>query len=353
MTCLTGVSKLNGDCRDILPTLPERSIHCCVTSPPYFGLRDYGVDGQIGLEEKPDCLGWATGESCGECYVCHLVAVFRKVWRVLRDDGTVWLNLGDSYPNGGRGSRGSDPKHVGRVDMQTRPRDGFKSKDLIGIPWRVVFALQVDGWYLRSDIIWSKSNSIPESVTDRPTRSHEYLFLLTKSKRYYYNHEAIKEPAKYESEQRYKRGRSDSHKYADGGPGSQTIAKGFDHIKKKSACSFARKTATKGKPGAPDQHRADRDDIQYCGSRNKRSVWTISTSSYNGAHFAVFPPKLVEPCIKAGCPEGCVVLDPFTGSGTTGMVAVRNRRNAVLVELNPDYLSLQEERVSNVQLKAF
>jgi site-specific DNA-methyltransferase (adenine-specific) len=272
-----GADIIIGDCNKVLATLPDRSINCCVTSPPYFGLRDYGVEGQAGLEQSP------------ELYVANLVSVFRAVRRVLRDDGTLWLNMGDSYYNyrPGKGQRlikqscansGQDLPQI--CARRGNKLAGLKEKDLIGIPWRVAFALQADGWYLREDIIWHKPNPMPESVRDRCTKSHEYLFLLTKSERYYFDSDAIKEPA------------------------------------------------------------TNALDV-----RNKRSVWTVPTRPYKGAHFATFPPDLIRPCVLAGCPGGGVVLDPFCGSGTTGMVALQSGRNAVLVELNPEYLPLIMDRV--------
>lgn len=302
------VKILNGDCREILPTLEAQSVHCCVTSPPYFGLRDYGCDGQIGLEQTP------------EKYVAALVGVFREVHRVLRDDGTLWLNLGDSYATqAGKGNNVPQTKWQANSYPESaahRSLDcGVKPKNLLGIPWRVAFALQADGWYLRSDIIWSKPNPMPESVTDRPTKAHEYLFLLAKQERYYYDHEAVKEPAD---------------------------PKNF------RACPTARRDTPPGT--ATDSGFANG---RYYETRNKRSVWTTPTTPYNGAHFAVFPPKLIEPCILAGCPEGGTVLDCFGGSGTTGRVAIENRRNAILIELNPEYVGLQKQRTSNVQIRAF
>jgi DNA modification methylase len=231
-------------------------------------------------------------------------------------------------------------------DGANKPPDGLKAKDLVGIPWRVAFALQADGWYLRQDIIWHKPNPMPESVTDRCTKAHEYVFLLSKSERYYYDQEALKEPVAEDTEARYERGRSDGHKYADGGPGNQTIAKGFDHMKKsgnKNKRWGANETTirTDGS-GVVETQRG----IPWEGSvRNKRSVWTITTKPYSGAHFATFPPALIEPCILAGCPEGGTVLDPFGGAGTTGLVADRLQRNALLIELNPEYAEMARHRI--------
>lgn len=334
---------LQGDCRNVLKTLPDASVHCCVTSPPYFGLRDYGHREQIGLEPTPNA------------FVAELVAVFREVRRVLRDDGTLWLNLGDSYAGSwGAQSREHAGKHAPNVSAlsanqvkaaQRRTHtgsipegSGLKPKDLIGIPWRVAFALQADGWYLRQDIIWHKRNPMPESVRDRCTKAHEYLFLLSKSERYYFDSEAIQEEA------------------IGGLPGNVNepkgaiaYAEGDDRMRTRAglrAYSFKRKTATTPPPGQPTQHRDDRDSTVYAGTRNKRSVWTVPTEPFSGAHFAVFPPALIKPCIAAGCPEGGIVLDPFGGAGTTGLVADRMQRDAVLVELNPAYADLARGRVT-------
>lgn len=358
------VEILVGDCREVLRGLPAGSVHCCVTSPPYFGLRDYKtgtwdggdawcehlpvtgmqggngqradrehtaakpqkatcsrcgatrVDRQIGLEQTPDA------------YVAALVAVFREVRRVLRDDGTLWLNLGDSYA----GSWGNQGRKEGRgtqrpvngpmiQNLQSYPDkksntgripedSGLKPKDLIGIPWRVAFALQADGWYLRSDIIWAKGNPMPESVTDRPTSAHEHVFLLTKSPKYYFDAEAV----------------------AESSQGA--------HSHGKNATSV---------PSRNDQG-ADLARIWGGATRNIRNVWHINPKPYRGAHFATFPPALVEPCVKAGSPAGGLVLDPFGGSGTVGLVARQLGRRAVLVELNPDYAAMARERVDSAVL---
>lgn len=291
----------------MLHTLASGSVHCCVTSPPYFGLRDYGVDGQIGLEPTP-----------GE-FVDELVAVFGEVRRVLRDDGTLWLNLGDSYQNAKGQSGGIDPKQPARRHLRTaRPQDrtipGLKPKDLIGIPWLAAFALRADGWYLREDVIWSKPNAMPDPVKDRCTRSHEYLFHLSKSRIYYHDSEAIKEPA-----------------VSDHGSGN-----GFDRPARLSY---------QNADGTPRGNAEQWSEVG--GSRNKRSVWTVPTKPYTEAHFATFPPDLIEPCILASCPAGGTVLDPFGGAGTTGMVADRLGRNAILIELNPEYATLAEHRIRN------
>jgi DNA modification methylase len=301
---------LVGDCREQMRTLPERSVHCCVTSPPYWGLRDYGVGGQLGLESTP------------EEYVARMVAVFAEVRRVLRDDGTLWLNLGDSYAGAGWGGGGNrkgnehgqhDSPALSKVRGWTP--DGLKPKDLIGIPWRVAFALQADGWYLRSDIIWAKPNPMPESVTDRPTKAHEYLFLLSKSERYFYDAEAVKEGA-------------------DTAPHAAGYVSGAEY-----AVGPMSRNGHSQREG--DQTRVWAAD----GRRNRRSVWTIATQPYSEAHFATYPEKLVEPCVLAGCPEGGTVLDPFNGSGTTGAVACRLGRNYIGCELNPEYVTLAHRRI--------
>jgi len=309
-----------GDCRDVLPTLPDQSVHCCVTSPPYFGLRDYGVDGQIGLEPTPDD------------FVGEMVKVFREVRRVLREDGTLWLNLGDSYatgttagrqqsPNPGVGANNPDAQNsVARIGTP----DGLKTKDLIGIPWRVAFALQADGWYLRQDIIWAKPNPMPESVTDRCTKSHEYIFMLSKSARYYYDSDAIKEPAIY-AELGYK----DAETYAG------------KHHKTDKQRGHSRRHA-----GFSDRWDSMSREEQCSGTRNKRDVWTVATKPFPDAHFATFPPKLIEPCILAGCPIGGTVLDPFNGAGTTGLVSVKHGRKYIGVELNPEYAAMAEKRIA-------
>lgn len=291
------VKILAGDWVEQLRTLEDGSVHCCVTSPPYWGLRDYGVAGQLGLEKTP------------EEYVAKLVEGFREVRRVLRDDGSIWVNLGDSYTSGGRGEQS-------RI-RSWRPEMPFalKPKDLVGIPWRVAFALQADGWYLRSDIIWHKPNPMPESVTDRPTKSHEYIFLLSKRQSYYYDAEAIKEPS------------------LNGGKVVSLGDKSF------SAGQANGRNVEPSGNGLSDTYTVLND-------RNKRTVWTVATSPYKEAHFATFPPDLIEPCILAGCLVGGTVLDPFFGSGTTGRVALELGRNCIGIELNPDYVKLAEQRTN-------
>jgi DNA modification methylase len=282
---------LQGDCREVLKTLPDCSVHCCVTSPPYFGLRDYGCAGQIGLESTPDA------------YVAELVAVFREVKRVLRDDGTLWLNLGDSYSGSGKGPAGNLGKiHNEREIKQTSGivPDGLKPKDLIGIPWRVAFALQADGWYLRQDIIWAKPNPMPESVRDRCTKAHEYIFLLAKSERYYYDAEAIAEPVAVSTVERLSQ---------------PTLAQQEGSWRVPGKTNGAMKAVG---PRFGGQKYGDSDDPKHAtksgnvypipgpdARRNKRSVWTVTTKPYREAHFATFPPDLIQPCIRAGCPAQC------------------------------------------------
>lgn len=390
---------LQGDALEVLRTMPAESAQCVVTSPPYWGLRDYGVAGQLGLEKTP------------EEYVEKMVEIFREVRRVLRSDGTLWLNLGDSYAAGGNGghSRGSDLFHghiKDRGDLSGKPKKappGLKPKDLVGIPWRVAFALQADGWWLRSDIIWSKPNPMPESVTDRPTRAHEYIFLLTKSERYFYDAEAIKEESVY------------------GVPNSP------ESIKNPYGQGFTRRAKADKQRGHDRRHDGFNDrwdsiskEEQGAMGRNKRSVWTIGTHAFPEAHFATFPPKLIEPCILAGtsekgcCPRcgapnirivkksggtigkawhdhqsdilqgqrisdqdgihgrngreaykvetvgwkpscscetgseiSCVVFDLFSGAGTTGLVSNRLGRRFIGIELNPEYVDLAKKRIIN------
>jgi len=289
-----------GDVRAVLPTLEAGSVHTCVTSPPYWGLRDYGADGQLGLESTP------------AEYIEKMVAVFREVRRVLRDDGTLWLNLGDSYAHDDKWGGATGGKHVPELHGgaglgREKTVTGLKPKDLVGIPWAVAFALRADGWYLRSDIIWHKPNPMPESVTDRPTKAHEYLFLLAKSAKCYYDADAIAEAS------------------VKGAAGSDF------HTGKTGGHQLGR---------ASTEPRSDDTS-----TRNKRTVWTVATQPYAEAHFATYPEKLIEPCILAGCPVGGVVLDPFNGSGTTGAVAVKHGRNYVGIELNPAYIEMAKDRI--------
>ena len=316
---LENITLINGDSLEELKKLPSDSVYCCVTSPPYFGLRDYGVNGQIGLEKTLDE------------YIDKLVNVFQEVGRVLKTDGSLWLNLGDSYCNrSDKNSSGDSQKYVynGKsVQRRAITPAGLKRKDLIGVPWRVAFALQADGWYLRQDIIWHKPHCMPESVTDRCTKNHEYIFLLTRSPSYFFDNNAIQEKASQSSIERAKRGRSADHKMTNGAPGQNSHS--FHQAQ-----------------GADSTRQAS----EY---KNKRSVWSINPKPYSGAHFAVFPPKLIEPCILAGCPEGETVLDPFSGSGTSGLVALQNRRKYIGIELNKEYVELSKKRLSDIQVKLF
>jgi DNA modification methylase len=324
-----------GNSLDVLKTLSNQSIQCCVTSPPYYGLRDYGVNGQIGLEQTPDE------------YVQKLVDVFREVKRVLRDDGTLWLNLGDSYA--GKCSRASNGGRAGfgtpREGVFDRGASGLKDKDLCGIPWRVAFALQVDGWWLRSDIIWSKTNPMPESVKDRPTRSHEYIFLLTKSKKYYYDYQAVLEPATgYD-------GRKDtifkgSTKNYDGvmpnGKPQSFAQNGHERWQYKNLQEDGQKPNT--------MHVNRLIGNEYMSPvRNKRDVWVVSTKPFRDAHFATFPEDLIVPCVLAGCPQDGVILDPFNGAGTTGVVCKKNGRNYIGIDLNPEYIEMSKKRIKDTQ----
>lgn len=317
---------MQGDALTVLKSLPDQSVQTCVTSPPYFGLRDYGHKDQIGLEETPDA------------YVSSLVNIFREVRRVLRDDGTLWLNLGDSYAGGGRGG---DPKHRkgdNSADATAQSYKGLPSKNLIGIPWRVAFALQADGWYLRQDIIWHKLNPMPESVTDRCTKAHEYIFLLSKSQRYYFDHDAIKEQA-VTNEAR---------------PAGVVRDRIYAYDSKQAQLRNARKLAQAAvnRTGGLITGGVKRSTLGIPApeTRNRRSVWTITTKPYKGAHFATFPPDLIKPCILAGAPEDGVVLDPFIGSGTTAYVAKQLGRRYFGIELNPEYTKLAEERLNKLQL---
>ena len=377
---------LIGDVREKLKELPDQSVHCVVTSPPYWGLRDYGtaswdggdpecdhmsdkrgsrfatpvstkqgsntgsgtasrrdcdcgavrIDGQIGMEDTP------------EQFVANMVEVFREVWRVLRDDGTLWLNLGDSYAGSGKGRNPDGTVHVsamiakqgssagtvmGNVKGGIVP-DGLKPKDLVGIPWRVAFALQAEGWYLRQDIIWHKPNPMPESVTDRCTKSHEYIFLLSKSRQYYFDNEAIKEPAKYPFDDRASRADSLAGTSMNSVGGKTGIRFGGN----KYGDSEDPKHATKSG-----------NEYEATGKRNKRDVWTVTTRPFKGAHFATFPPQLIEPCILAGCPPDGTVLDPFFGAGTTGLVAQQHGRNWIGCELNPVYAEMAAKRIKDAE----
>jgi DNA modification methylase len=308
-----------GDCRESMRAMGAGGIQTCVTSPPYFGLRDYGHNGQIGLEPTPDD------------FVAAMVEVFREVRRVLADDGTLWLNLGDSYYNYRPGNYSDNRAHAfggARTEDKKRgmPDDpssskrgtkitGLKEKDLIGIPWRVAFALQADGWYLRQDIIWHKPNPMPESVRDRCTKAHEYIFMFSKKPKYFFDYEAIKEP-----------------------------------VAPSSAARLAQPTLAQqvGSARVPGKTNGNMKAVGNGETRNRRSVWTVTTKPYKGAHFATFPPALIEPCVLAGSRVGDTVLDPFGGSGTTAGVALKHGRKAVLCELNPEYAALVPERVASI-----
>lgn len=366
-----------GDCRELLATLHAESVHCCVTSPPYWGLRDYGTAKWEGGDPECDHLNGnlvspkstlrndgrehtgpydgektvRTGMSykgvCGKCgavrvdaqiglevtpeaYVTHIVEVFREVRRVLRKDGTCWLNLGDCYATGASSARlpggkcfGKQNKVVAAGDYPVsqpnrRSLKGLKPKDLIGIPWRAAFALQADGWWLRSDIIWAKTNCMPESVADRPTKAHEYIFLLAKSQTYYYDAKAVTE---------------------DSVGSTKGAAASFRRVDSKRGASLC--------PNSPmPTHRAERDGTTYDGpTRNRRTVWTVASEPCPEAHFATYPTKLIEPCILAGCPIEGTVLDPFCGSGTTGVVALRHGRKFIGIELNPAYVEMARGRI--------
>ena len=298
-----------GDSLELLKTMDGQSVHCCVTSPPYWALRNYGVDDQIGQESTP------------EEYIENLVDILREVKRVLRDDGTLWLNLGDSYVGTGNKGKHEDNKdrknRNGQVIAKNNKVKGLKSKDMVGIPWRVAFALQADGWYLRSDIIWHKNNCMPSPVKDRPTSSHEFIFLLSKSPKYYYDKDAILEPLL--DPNRKDKGKS-----------------GFGGLKHTSQPEKTMNATYSGR----------KFDATKLKGKNKRDVWTVPTAHYKGSHVAVYPPKLIEPCILAGCPDGGTVLDPFSGSGTTGVVALNNQKNYIGIELSPEYAKLSEDRIA-------
>lgn len=323
-----------GDALQMLRQLEPESVHCCVTSPPYYNLRDYGVDGQLGLESTP------------EEYVAKMVEVFGEVRRVLRRDGTLWLNIGDCYSgsrkggathpeNAGHYKQGSNRGLIGQSAVTHAGWGDCKHKNLLGIPWRVTFALQADGWYLRSDIIWSKPNPMPESVRDRPTKSHEYVFLLSKSARYYYDAEAIKEPCVYNG---FNTG-------VGFGYGSDAEYRERGRIREsKKRGEFGGKTANfKGR----EAFRAIKD------MRNKRTVWTVPTTAFPEAHFATFPPEIPEICIKAGCPGGGMVLDPFVGSGTTLWVAEQLGRNSIGIEIKPEYCDMTRRRMAGLEPSLF
>lgn len=338
---------LVGDCIEMMRTLPDKSVHTCVTSPPYFGLRDYGVEGQIGLEETP------------AMFIARLVDVFREVRRVLRDDGTAWVNMGDSYA-GSWGAHGRDDMGVGvstisqrqvmasqRKAKATRHAE-YKPKDLMGMPWRLAFALQDDGWYLRQDIIWSKPNPMPESTRDRCTKAHEYIFLLSKSRSYHCDMQVIREPAAESSLARWAQD-------VESQVGSDRVPRKTNGMMKavgggRSKRDSFQRDDSKREQAIPGQskgtHRPDRAESEWdVATRNKRSVWTVPTQGFKGAHFATFPPDLIRPCILAGAPRGGIVLDPFGGAGTTSLVSMQEGRRSILCELNPKYAHLARARI--------
>lgn len=329
-----------GDVMDVIKDFPDDFVQCVVTSPPYFGLRDYGVAGQIGLEKTV------------EEYVATMVAVFREVRRVMRKDGTLWLNLGDSYSAGGRGGQGEKQhSNRGTRDLAGHPKktQGYGVKQLLGIPWRVAFALQADGWILRQDIIWHKPNPMPESCRDRCTKSHEHMFMLTKSPRYYYDADAIRTPRKTHE------GRPDGCDSKQRAMGRFKTPAGWN-TEKGSHGTIHKDGRTDKQRGHSRRHDrfnerwdAMSKEEQQAKGANRRDVWTIATMPFKGAHFATFPEKLVEPCILAGSREGDTVLDPFMGAGTVGVVAKRFRRDFVGIELNPEYVEMARERIKNTQ----
>lgn len=309
-----------GDAKEVLSTFPDKSIDCCVTSPPYYGLRDYGVSGQLGQERTP------------EAYIKNLVSVFREVRRVLRDDGTLWVNIGDSYA-GGSGRWGgmknlsylqstAPGSHSQIPHTKLWKHPSIKAKDLIGIPWMLAFALRTDGYYLRQEIIWQKPNCQPESIKDRCTKSHEYIFMFSKRPKYYYNIDAIREP--------------------------HTTLDDLERRVRNGKAEWKTVKAAAGGPYAMNGTGKDRRKNYHPSGRNKRSVWTVSLTKTKEAHFATYPEKLIEPCILAGCPAGGVVLDPFIGSGTTAAVALKEGRQYVGIELNPEYIGITEKRIADI-----
>ena len=306
-----------GNSLEVLKTLADNSVDMCVTSPPYYGLRDYGESGQIGMEQTP------------QEYIEHLTEIFMEVHRVLKPTGTLWVNIGDSYAGSGKGPMSLAVAGNGKnstlyaknskVHEVPKRWDGIKPKDMIGIPWMLAFSLRAKGWYLRSDIIWHKTNCLPESVKDRPTKCYEHIFLLSKSRKYYYDYKAIQEPLKQVSKERYKRGRSAESKYAREG-----VQKNINGVREDSS-NF---------------------DQEY---KRKRDVWEVSTNTFKmDEHFAMYPEKLIEPCVLAGSEKGGIVLDPFFGSGTTGVVAKKHGREYIGIDINPKYCALAEKRIMGV-----
>lgn len=388
---------LQGDVREVPRMLPDNYVQTIITSPPFFGLRDYGTGTWHG--GSPDCdhspkrlksvqsstllggkktVGHSQGafrDVCGKCgavredlqiglegspeeYIQTLVGVFRELRRVLRDDGTVWLNLGDSYASQG-GPEPAQSKWIvdgasnGQNGGNSRTPGNLKPKDLMMIPARVALALQADGWWLRAEIVWHKTNGLPESVKDRPTRSHEHIFLLSKQPTYYYDQDAIREPIKTESIKRQMRAVGEDHKNSNGAPGQAPHTMAQPRPNRNNATIFKQNGSKRGQtiPGqSKGTHREDREDTDYHPlGRNKRDVWVQSVASYEGAHFAVFPAGLIRPCVLAGCPPDGIVLDPFMGSGTVAEVCIEEGRRFLGIELNPDYIALAEKRIDDTR----
>lgn len=346
------VTILVGDVREKLRTLDADSIHCVVTSPPYWGLRDYGVEGQIGLESSP------------AEFIATMVEVFEEVRRVLRPDGTCWINMGDSYANDGKWGGSTGGKHVKALHGETsvgrgKKSTGLKPKDLCMMPHRLAIALQDAGWWVRQDIVWHKPNPMPESIKDRCTKAHEYIFLLTKSERYFYDAEAIKEPVvgdpnasrnrfdtkDYEVPGQKPQKRTSRNNGVGFGYGTDADARERDRIKVKVPGGWDRGEGAHGTVHRDGRTEAEYQEWESDGRRNKRSVWTMATHSFKEAHFATFPPELPETCIKAGCPIGGTVLDPFFGAGTTGLVADRLQCDCIGIELNPEYAEMARRRI--------
>lgn len=359
---------IHGDCREVLKTLEADSVHCCVTSPPYFGLRDYGVAGQIGLEESPDA------------FIEQMVQVFREVRRVLRPDGSLWLNLGDSYANDGKWGGHTGGKHVKALHAMPIGRQkkytGMKPKDMIGIPWRTAFALQADGWWLRQALPWLKRNPMPESTGDRPTVAVEYVFQLTRSPTYYYGYEDLQRVASVNThrrlaqavEQQIGSARANGGSKTNGNmkavPGKKQDGHGrrhagfneryFDLPKSSAPASGVKNNDSMNEALAvmPEKRAFRNSDLFFdslgaiLGDDGTIIALDVTTQPFKGAHFATFPPKLIEPLIMAGCPAGGTVLDPFGGAGTTGVVADRLQRDAILIELNPEYASMARKRIT-------
>ena len=313
---------LQGDSLQVLRTMPDKSVNCCITSPPYYGLRDYGMDAQIGLEESP------------EEYIEKLTAVFREVRRVLTDDGTLWVNIGDTYNGNKKGNTevNKNRKVAESSNFYKRIWNGAKEKDLLGIPWMLAFSLRSDGWYLRNDIIWDKPNQMPDGAKDRCTKAHEYVFLLSKSQRYYFDYEAIQEEACYDARK-------------------DTLSKGSQKYNNDSYLP----DHTKSLAGASHerwQYKTD-EDGEVIRVKNKRDVWHVPTKPNREAHFATYPEELITPCVLAGSRVGDVILDPFFGSGTTGRVATQYNRSYIGIELNPEYIEIAKHRANEVQLSLF